>query len=677
MNNTFRYSFYILSGLLLLSLFACKSTQNFKTGDQAYESKAYSVASELYELEYNDTEIPSVKAKKAFLIGESYRFNNEFEKAQKWYSDAVRLSYDPIAKFNYGLMLKANEEYSKAIKQFREYAVMEPFKKEMVQKQIKSCEEAIKWSKERSNVKVTNLEALNTSSSEFAPVFFNNGSLVFTSDRKGATGAAEYKWTGEKYMDLFLAKKENGQFQEPVVFQNTLSFDYNDGTPTFNKNKTLMFFTRCGSDSKEHDYCSVYTSRVDGMNQWSTPEKFPLFADTVNVGQPYLDPEERFLIFASDVEGGYGGKDLYIMKKNGFGWAKPENLGIQINTDGDEMFPHVAKDGTLYFASNGHTGMGGLDIFKAKAKSGYWVEPENMRTPINSSHDDFGMILEKTAPKDKNDPIRMSGYFTSNRPNGKGKDDLYFFEARNENIFNLEGLVVEKVYEDPDDPNSPVVDFNLIDKALVNLRLYGNGLEFVDSVRTNKLGQFEFPLDKNSNYNLLSSKDGYFTQTANVSTVGQEDPSKVYVTLKVRIVMEKIFEEKEIVIPNIYYDYDKATLREASKEVLDTLMTMLKVNPDIFIEIGSHTDSRGSDAYNEKLSLGRAQSVVKYLIQNGMNADRLAAKGYGESKLVNECEDGVECTEEQHQENRRTTFKVVSEEYVIESIRPDEVESDR
>ncbi|MEX0813374.1 MAG: OmpA family protein [Chitinophagales bacterium] len=676
--NYFTGSIYYISLLtILLFLFSCKSSQNFKTGDQAFESKAYSVASTLYEQEFNSSENPETKAKKAFFTAESYRFNNNFNAAEKWYADAVRLNYDPIAKYNYGLMLKANQKYEQSIKQFREYAVMEPFNKKKAQQQIQACEAAIQWGKSRSNVSVENLEHINSKSSDFAPVLYKNGSLIFTSDRKAATGSDDYKWTGEKFMDIFIAEKMNGTFQAPERYQEKISYAYNDGSPSFNKNYTLMFFTRCGSDSKENDYCSLYTSRIDAMNQWTTPEQFPVFSDTVNVGQPYLDPQERFLIFSSDVEGGYGGKDLYIMKKTGFGWNEAENLGSEINTAGDEMFPFVAKDGTLYFASDGHIGMGGLDIFKAKQERNVWKAPENMRTPINSGADDFALILEQEAPKDKNDPIRFSGYFTSNRPGGLGKDDTYRFEARNENIFNLEGLVVEKVFEDPDDPNSPVVDFNLIDQALIKLRLKRNGLEFVDSARSSKLGKFEFPLDKNSNYNLLSIKDGYFTQTADVTTVGQEDPSKVYVTIKVRIVMEKIFEEKEIVIPNIYYDYDKTNLRDQSKVVLDTLISMLKVNPDIFVEIGSHTDSRGSDAYNEKLSLGRAQSVVKYLIVNGLNPDRLAAKGYGESKLVNECEDGVECSEAQHQENRRTTFKVVSEEYVIESIRPDEVESDR
>lgn len=658
-------------------LFSCKSTQNFKTGDQAFESKAYSVASDLYAQEFSEVDDPRLRAKKAFFAAESYRFNNNFEKAEQWYADAVRLDYEPIAKFNYGLMLKANQKYAEAIKQFREFAVMEPFNKQKAAQQIKACQDAIEWSKSRTNVMVENLESVNSSSSEFAPVLMNDGSLVFTSDRKEASGAADYKWTGEKFMDLFIARKENDNFQSPERYQDILNYNYNDGTPTFNKSRTLMFFTRCGSDEKSSDYCQLYFSRLDAANNWSTPEQFKIFSDTVNVGQPYLAPDESYLLFVSDVEGGYGENDLYIMRKNGFGWSEAENLGSDINTAGDDMFPYVAKDGALYFSSDGHIGMGGQDIYKAKAKKNIWVDVENMRTPLNSGADDFGIVFQKEAPKNQNDPVRYSGYFTSNRPGGKGKDDIYYFEARNENIFNLEGIVVEKVYEDPDDPNSPVVDFNLIDDALVKLRKYGNRLEFLDSIRTNKLGQFEFPLDKNTNYNLLSSKEGYFTQTEDVSTVGKEDPSKVYVTLKVRIVLEKIFEEKEIVIPNIYYDYDKTDLRPESKMVLDTLIEMLSVNPDVFVEIGSHTDSRGSDAYNLKLSLGRARSVINYFSENGLDSERFTAKGYGETKLVNECKDGVECSEEKHQENRRTTFKVVSEEYVIESIRPEEVKSDR
>ena len=400
------------------------------------------------------------------------------------------------------------------------------------------------------------------------------------------------------------------------------------------------------------------------------------FADTINFGNPYLSKDGNMILMASDALNGYGGKDLYVSYWEQGTWGEPKNLGSNINTKGDDMFPWLDEEGTLYFASNGHPGMGGLDIFSAEKDGKIWKDPVNLKPPINSGADDFAIVFDKIKPKDENDAVRSSGFFSSSREGGKGADDLYRFVLANKNIFLLDGIVLEKIFEDPSDPNSPVVDFQPVENAHLSLKKYDRGFKVVDTISSSKFGKFQMDLDAESNYSLFTEKEGFFNKSMEVSSKGLKDPKNVLITIKVRVLLERIYEEKEIILSNIYYDYDKTTLRDESKIVLDTLWGMLETNPDIFVEIGSHTDSRGSNSYNEVLSQGRAESVVKYLIQKGIDFKRLGAKGYGETKLINHCADDVECTEEEHQENRRTTFKVVSEDMIINSIRPEDVRVD-
>lgn len=660
---------------------ACNTTQKIKTGDQAFEQKSYAIAANLYKSEFNTEPVEQYKATKAFRIAESYRALNNTKDAEKWYGEALKFNYpDLTTRLQFANMMMANEKYDAAITEFKKYANEDPANKLIAFEKVKACENAKRQLSQKTNIELLNLE-LNSNANEYAPVFFENKNLIFSSDRTDALGTETYGWTGEKYSDLFISKKENdGDYRSVMPFGTNINTGRNEGTPTFNKGFTEMYFTRCGTElktkSKLDDFCAIFKSIKDFDGSWSTPEKISFFNDSVNVGQPFLSPDGKYMLLVSDASGGYGGKDIWITYSEFDGWSFPQNLGSVINTAGNDMFPHVAEDGTLYFSSDGHMGLGALDIFNAKREGKIWKDVIALKAPINSGADDFGLIIEKAKPASTDDFIKRSGFFTSTRATGKGGDDIYRFTEHNENIYSLQAFVFEKVFENPNDPNSKVIDYKQIEGADVSLKKYGLALQPVASAKSDKNGLAKFDLEAETDYMVTGTKEGYFKKSINTSTKGKKDESKVNIVVQVKIILEKIFEEKEITIPNIYYDYDKTDLRPESETVLDTLINLLAENPTVKLEIGSHTDSRGNDAYNEKLSLGRAESVVKYLVSKGINLQRLTAKGYGESKPINNCIDGVKCTEEEYQMNRRTTFKVLSEKFIIESITPDNIKID-
>jgi outer membrane protein OmpA-like peptidoglycan-associated protein/tetratricopeptide (TPR) repeat protein len=673
-----KFFLYIIPAAILWH--SCGSTQKIKTGDQAFEQKSYAIAVTLYKSEFNTEQSPQMKAQKAFRIGESYRAMNNTKEAEKWYNEAVKLNYpDPMARYNLALMLMANEKYDAAISEFKVYGNEDPQNKFKAFDMVRACENAKRSAQQKTNITITNLD-FNSTANEYAPVFYENKDIVFSSDRGEAVGNETYGWTGEKFSDLFISKREkDGSYRSVSRFADNLNTIKNEGTPTFNKNFTEMYFTRCGVQikSKKDDYCAIYRSTREFDGTWNIAEKIPFFSDSVNVGQPCLSPDGKFMLLVSDAPGGYGGKDIWITYLEFDGWGEPQNLGNEINTSGNEMFPYIAEDGTLYFASDGHPGMGGLDLFSARKEGNIWKEPVNLKPPINSGADDFGIIIEKLKPAHADDFVKRIGYFTSSRAGGKGGDDIYKFSERNENIFTLQVFVFEKVFEKPNDPNSKVIDFRQLEGAEVSLKKYALALQPIATLKTDKNGIAKFELDAETDYLISATKDGYFKKSATTTTKGKKDESKVNIVIQVKIVLDKIYEEKEIVIPNIYYDYDKTTLRPESELILDTLVALLQENPTIKLEIGSHTDSRGSDSYNEKLSQGRAESVVRYLISKGIDLNRVSAKGYGESRLVNHCANNVKCTEEEHQQNRRTTFKVLSEKFIIESVTPSEIKVDK
>lgn len=671
--------YFLVFIALILGYSSCLITQQAKTGDMLFQEKKYSEAAELLKTEYGKEADPAIRAKKAFTIGECYRLSGQTIEAEQWYKTASELGDDSRAKYLYALMLKTNEKYEEAVKAFNEYLKESPFDEE-ARSEVEACNMAIQWKKADSKTSVAGLEALNSPAFDYAPVPFGKNGIVFTSDRSDATGSETYGWTGEKFSDLYIAYKDaSGKFSTPLPFSDKINSAYNEGAACFSKDFSECYFTRCGSALTTNDYCHLFYSYKNG-DEWSDPVEIPIFNDSCNVSQPYLSADGKELYVSSDVDGGYGGKDLYVLTKNSEGnWSDPQNLGPALNTAGDEVFPQLSADGKLYFASNGQEGMGGLDIFSAAKINKQWSNVQNVRAPINSGADDFAPVFEKVRPEDQY-KIKSQGYFVSNRPGGKGRDDIYYFTEEKTKVFLVKGDVVEKQFEKAGDPNSNVVAFTPMPSIDVTLQMLdGKGNPVANSQRTiksDKNGRFQFLVETDRTYKVSASSQDYFTRSETVSTNEFQKQDKDSVAATIRLVLDKIYKNVQVNISNIYYDYNKADIRPDAAKVLDTLVNVLKENPNVKVEIGSHTDSRGKDAYNMRLSQARAQSVVDYLVQHGIDASLLSAKGYGETQPVNKCTNGVKCTEEEHQANRRTTFKVTSAEFTIESSTPVEIVQD-
>ena len=544
--------------------------------------------------------------------------------------------------------------------------------------EVEACNLALQWKNAKSATTIENIDAINSLAFDYAPVFYGKNELVFTSDRSNAAGNDIFGWTGQKFSDLFITTRdEKGNFTEPTAFTDVLNSAYNEGAACFSKDFSECYFTRCGSSQTIDDYCKIFYSYRNG-DTWSDPQALLIFNDSTNVSQPFLSADGKELYVSSDADGGYGGKDLYILTKNAEGWENPQNLGPNINTTGDETFPYLADDGKLYFASNGQMGMGGLDIFSASRVKNQWANVQNLKSPINSGADDFGLTFEKVKPENQY-KIKSQGFFTSNRPGGKGHDDIYHFTEEKVKVFIVNGDVVEKKFATENDPNSAITGYAPMENVDVTLNMMdekATGNTKTQTAKSGKNGEFKFLAEAEKTYKVTAAKPDYFSESEQASTIGFTAADKDTVIATVRIILDKIYKNVQVNLSNIYYDYNKANIRADAALVLDTLVILLQENPGVKVEIGSHTDSRGNDAYNMKLSQARAQSVVDYLAQHGIDAQRLSAKGYGESQPVNECLNGVKCTEEQHQANRRTTFKVLSDSFMLESTQPKEIIQD-
>jgi len=436
-----------------------------------------------------------------------------------------------------------------------------------------------------------------------------------------------------------------------------------------------MYFTRCyNKDKKGVDHCKIYKRVKDVDGNWSDAELVELFDDTIDVGHPLLIEDGNRMIFSANNPKGFGGKDLYVTTKTESGWGIALNLGKTVNTSGDEMFPFVDPDGSLYFSSNGHIGMGGLDIFLAEKSGDGWGKVRNMQAPVNSGADDFSLIFDEYGKLDMSGYFEATGYFTSSRIGGMGSDDIYKFILKKPAYFDMIVTVQEGIRSNPSDPSSELIDFKPLKDALVQrTKIDETGLPaeiLYDTTDTE--GRTFFSLEGETDYIFKASKGTkYIAKTADFSTKKIIGDKHLIITLTLEFVLDSIIEGAPISIPNIYYDFDKWNIRSDAAKVLDEIVGILKDNSKITAEMGSHTDSRGSTSYNEKLSQKRAEQVVKYLSSKGIDKGRLVAKGYGESKLINKCIDGVECTEFEHQKNRRTTFTIYVGEKEFKSYEPE------
>jgi len=625
----------------------------------SYRAGEYFEAIDYFKDAYSRTK-KSDKADRAeivFMIAECYRLINDPKNAETWYKLAVRSSATkPEAQFWYAASLKKNGKYQQAIDELKKYKQIAPADAKADQ-EIRACELAIEWLRNPESYRVTELRDLNSRESDFSPSYARDdfGVVYFTSSREDAQGNKTHGATGQGYTDIFESRLDKkSKWSTPIPVQG-LNSEFEDGTPFLTGDYKEIYFTRCEAGKREKKGCMIMHSRRSG-DKWSEPKKLELLSDSLVTAHPALSPDGQTLYFVSDMKGGFGGKDIWMVKRSAAGgsWSQPQNLGPDINTGGNELFPYVRSDGTLYFSSDGLIGMGGLDIFKAVPQpDGSWVVT-NMKAPINSSADDFGIIFENENEK---------GIFSSTRK-GRGNDELYEFVFP-PLVFSITGLVKDEK------TGSPVTG-----STVSLIASDGSNLQ----AQTGAGGDFRFNLKPGVDYIFLASKQGYLNGKERQTTKGQEKSREFMATILLTAI------DKPIELPNIFYDFNKWDLRPESMVSLDKLVETLNDNPRVTIELMSHTDSRDTEEYNYELSQKRAQSVVQYLIEKGIDPARLSAKGYGESspKVVDASvvsqasflKTGITLSEQYinslpneeqreiaHQINRRTEFRVLRTDY--------------
>ena len=641
-------------------------SDNIEKADYYYQKYDYKLALDIYEKVYKKK--PSLEL--AQKIANCYRFINNSEEAEKAYRRVLSYSgFDPYNYKYYGDALKQNGKFDDAKASYQQFVQNVPERKEEGIRLVNSTDVARMWVENPDpNVKIENLSFLNSSNSEFSPTAYLDG-LVFTSDRwfvkdqKNNKSKDVFGWTGNPYLKLYYVSKVDAL--SPVTFLDaTLNEEFHNGPAVFTADGNEVYFTRTETPKTTRDKkAAIITKKlfhsVKIGSSWSRPKPLPFNSSTYSVQHPALSPDGSILYFASDMPGGTGGMDIYASKKAADGsWADPVNCGPSINTNEDDVFPVVRKDGRFYFASKGHVGIGGLDLFTSEGSYNKFSLAENLKAPLNSTKDDFGIYFKD----DK------SGYISSNRHGGKGLDDIYSFNivpaevvaetARPDStssalIFAVEGLVIDKTSRQPLS-NTEIV--------LVNRSTSEQVSSFTDAQ-----GRFNFNLSPETKYLISGNRERYYSRKeGELSTVGLKESTIFNVTFE----LERAQDAYIVKLENIYYDFNKWNIRKDSFKKLNKVATFLSKISSSNIQCRAHTDSRGKAIYNQWLSQKRAEAAVAYLVNKGVASDRLSAVGLGETELLNRCSDGVKCSASEHQLNRRTEFKILKVKTKTSTVQP-------
>ena len=629
---------------------------------QAYESYEYAVAINFYKSAFStlskDTE---TQALIAFRIGYCYRRISEPLHAQLWLEKAIELRIqEPIVFLYLAEMQRMNENFEDAIQNYERYKTLVP-NDVRADKGIESAKVARTWMKDPTEYVVTNLAFVNSKFMDYCPTILKKGnsySLMFATTRPEVLGDGIHGGSGESFADIFISHEDAKgawSYPEPLKAINTV---HEEGCASVTQDQTRLFYTSCKYDKKDASFCKIYESkRVDGVWKEGVPLKFSdSRKDTADYAHPAVSANGLTLFFASNRSDGYGGVDIWYTTRDNISseWKRPKNAGSLINTTGDELFPYLRADSTLYFASNGHLGMGGLDIYKVTRDVRGREYILNLLYPINTVYDDYGICFKDSIEE---------GFLTSNRPGSKGKDDIYHFMLPIR-TFALTGSVKNEMTEEP----IPYANVRLIGSDGSSLELYAD-----------KNGEYAFDLNPQTNYVILAIHDGFLNAKYKISTYGlQKDKD-----FEISIYMTQI--DIPVEIPNIMYDVNRWELRPESIVALEKLLEILRDNPHIIIELSSHTDHRPGRMSNEELSQRRAQSVVNFLIAKGISPNRLYPKGYGAAKpkvidvryselfsflklgdvLTPEYIETLEPYQQQiaFQINRRTEFRVIATDF--------------
>ncbi len=602
--------------------------------EKAYNAEKYFIAADLYKKAIPTIRNKKTKAELIYKVAESYRQINNTKQSSIWYEKAVAAGYEGKEVYlNLANAYKFQDRLKDAIATYKEYLSQKPGDS-LALLGIENCNLALKWKEKATWFDVFNEGALNTKDVEYAPSFYGKG-IIFTSNRGKVKGKNYYERTGKNYENIFAsATTGKNRWSRVDPLNKAINSDFNEGVTSFDNNNRILYYTQCNGNKGKEIGCTILQTQNEG-NTWTEPKPVEIpNPDSMLMAHPSINADGTRIFFTAAFKGGFGGKDIWYSDRQGTTWGAPVNAGPKINTEGDEEFPFIHPSGSLYFASNGHKGIGGFDVFFCDFEEGDWTDATNLKSPINSTGDDFGFILDEN---------KETGYISSNRFGGKGEDDIYSVIAI-PLVFNVAGKAIN----------------NATGKTFAGVKINIIGSDgSTQLVITDPAGKYKFALKKDVNYQLSASKYRFFGDVAETSTYGYKESKDFELNFRLNPIPLK-----EIIIKGILYDLASADLKPESIERLDTIAKTLSDNPTFVIEIASHTDSRADSTYNNELSLRRAQSVVNYLVSKGIETERLRPRGYGESKLLNECKDGVSCPEEMHALNRRTTFSIISEDYV-------------
>ena len=655
--------------ILIAVLFVSTNTFGQTKADKSYTNYAYQKAIKSYK---KTLKTDPTNGEVLYNLATSYRLNNETLNAEFYYAKAVNHYEKPETKLYYAQMLLSNGKYTEAEKWFYEYAkvAQSTHDKESAEEFAVFCTELekIKSGKPKFEIKPV---PFNSESLDFSPFIVEDG-VIFCSNRKIKNKKLNQKdpWTDENFVSLYQVTDSSGIYSENKLFFSTIENKYHFGPSSLTEDQKTIYFTKSDYFEKKRAHDKNYNTRLSIFyaektdEGWDEFRSLPFNSEEYSNCHPAVSKEGEFIVFASDMPGGYGGMDLYIINRNDKFWSAPVNLGEEINTVGNEVFPFLGQDKSLYFSSNMHPGLGGLDVFKAEYSESFWKNPENIGIPINSTRDDFGYVATDDNSK---------GYFSSNR-NGE-QDDIYEFKPL-DNYGNPA----------PDYPNEQYICGRVINEK------YKNGLanaevtlvnkctgEFL-AVLTDEDGNFTFPLDENPcDYDIEGKKEKFRDSALIISTIDTSFQECYKVLIPLTFIETNMPERLSssftltegmvLELQHVYFDLDKYKIRPDGYSELVELYNLLRKYPDMVGELSGHTDRRNTHKYNETLSLNRAKAAKEFLVNLGIESERILVAGYGETRLKNHCADGVSCSEEEHQRNRRVEFKVL---YLGKTLESDE-----
>ena len=627
--------------IALSSTFMFAQKQEVRLADRFYKDYAYLKASEFYA---NAVKLGDSSMHVLTRLGDCYFNNSNADKSAKWYGKAIKLyesDLDPEYIYKYTLALRSQGNYEEAIAWLEKYRSLNPDDNRIAGLDYDNLELYMKLADDdHVYVSVEDLP-INSKFADFG-AYEKDGKLLFSSARD--TKSKIYDWNGEPYLDIYESSvsEKNGKdtFGKVTKLNSSkVNSEFHEANVAITNDGKTMYFTRDNvskrnqlrTDRKGTAHLKIYRATLVDST-WQDVVELPFNDKLYSNGHPALSPDDKTLFFVSDREGGYGGTDIYkvdILGENEYG--VPENLGPSINTDGREMFPFVAKDSTLYFSSDSNINLGFLDIFKSNILKDPNAKAENLGAPYNSGYDDFGYFVNSDTE---------IGYFSSNRPGGMGSDDIYGFIGCHQMV---KGTVRNADTKEP--------------LSMATVKLINEDGKVIDTLVTATNGQYSFKIKCNTKYTVLGEKTDYKSDHKEF-TSGEDTGGDTTVDLN----LIPLIKDEQIVINPIFFDFDKWNIRTDAQYELENIVDVMRAHPTMVIKIESHTDSRGTKRYNQKLSDRRAKSTQDYLLSRGIAPERIeSAIGYGETQLLNKCSDGVKCTEAEHQLNRRSYFYIVKE----------------